>query len=64
MRDGIAFVRLPVRNETRVRVRSECLYCGASRVGSMLDHSIQHWEKSHNCGMKLKKKRLTETARR
>lgn len=46
---GIEFVRMPLRTETRLCVRSECTFCGAFTVGSMLDHSIQSWEKVHAC---------------
>lgn len=40
---------MPLRRETRICVRSECTLCGAFSVGSMMDHSIQNWEKAHTC---------------
>jgi hypothetical protein len=35
--------------EGQIRVKSTCIYCGISRLGSVVDGSIEQWEAAHQC---------------
>jgi len=37
------------RSEGRVLLRSTCRHCGASKVVSRADGSLEEWESEHGC---------------
>lgn len=45
-----AFTHSPVRTDDRLMIQSVCTKCGASRVVSLSDRSLEEWEDSHVCG--------------
>jgi len=48
------FTRTPVQYEDphRVLIESACPQCGASKIASAADGSIQQWEMNHTCEKK------------
>jgi hypothetical protein len=43
------FNRNTVRADGRLLVKSVCLQCGESKVGSVADGSLTGWEHKHEC---------------
>ena len=35
--------------EDRLLIEGKCLHCGATRVVSAFDHSLEQWEEQHYC---------------
>lgn len=55
------YTHFPVRTETRVLIQSVCTKCGASRVVSASDGSLNKWEDRHTCKCEdLKDNRLVK----
>jgi hypothetical protein len=44
-----AYERYEVRLESRLLIHSVCRRCGASRVVSSNDCSLEEWESTHTC---------------
>ena len=44
-----AYERFEVRMESRLLIHSVCRQCGASRVVSSIDGSLEEWESTHTC---------------
>lgn len=40
----------PVHEGMSIRILSVCRSCGASRVVSVSDGSLEQWERTHDCG--------------
>ena len=43
------YAHAPVRTETRVLILSTCKKCGASKMVSVADGSLERWEEQHQC---------------
>jgi hypothetical protein len=53
MRTNHDFTRQLDRNEEgQILVKSTCIYCGTSTLGSVLDGSLDQWEEAHDCKAK------------
>ena len=52
MPDTPGFDDFPIHVESRLRIRSVCRSCGASRVVSVLDGSLETWKEQHVCEKK------------
>lgn len=46
---GTGFTRKLERDEPRLLIRSTCARCGASRLVSEADQSLEDWEEEHRC---------------
>jgi hypothetical protein len=46
---NIEFARYGVRTEDRLLIHSVCTKCGASKLVSYHDGSLEKWEDSHKC---------------
>jgi hypothetical protein len=49
MADRPQFAESLEPEDSHLKLRSACLQCGASRVVSAMDESLQHWHESHTC---------------
>lgn len=49
MADRPQFAESLEPEESHLKLRSACLRCGASRVVSAMDESLQNWHESHIC---------------
>ena len=47
--DALRFSLTSVRTESRLLIQSTCRQCGASRLVSMHDGSLDKWENEHMC---------------
>lgn len=55
------FTHFPVRTEISLLIQSVCTKCGASRVVSAADGSLNKWEVEHTCKSEnLKDNRLVK----
>jgi hypothetical protein len=53
MRTNHDFTRQLDRNEEgQILVKSTCIYCGISTLGSASDGSLDRWEAAHDCKVK------------
>jgi hypothetical protein len=43
------FIQVEVQAGDRLLIRSTCKFCGASRLVSREDGSLQKWENGHDC---------------
>jgi hypothetical protein len=49
----VQFTRYPVRMKDLTLVHSICLKCGASKLLSSNDGSLEEWEQQHQCKLKM-----------
>jgi len=49
MADRLQFAESLEPDESHLKLRSACLLCGASRLVSAMDESLQNWHESHIC---------------
>lgn len=53
MRENHDFARQLDRNEEgQILVKSTCIYCGISTLGSVIDGSLDRWGAVHDCKAK------------
>lgn len=49
-----SFTCTPVHEGNSIRILSVCKSCGASRVVSVSDGSLDEWQRTHECGTERK----------
>ncbi len=47
--ESSTFTHMPVKTEARLLIVSTCQKCGASKLVSSFDGSLQRWEDGHKC---------------
>jgi len=52
--DPDRFTYNEVRPQKSVRIICTCNYCGASKVVSHFDGSLENWEENHDCEIRAK----------
>jgi len=45
----VGFSHRPTKEGERLLIEAVCIRCGASKLVSTYDNSLEYWEKTHKC---------------